>query len=136
MMGGLITPIVKHMGIIFQENIQRPLTSRSHIDLESLINMRMIHRNGESYGLVMHGQQTFYLPNKKTNIRAKKNWLYTIGNTSEEESEEDGFTIFETTNVVGASKGFKDPIPLPIKKPESQVIIRTNTDGCTQRGNI
>lgn len=77
---GLITPITEHVDVDFCEDIKHSFMGRSHCDLESLLNMGMIYRNGESYGLVVHEKAKFYLPNRKIKIRAKRNWLYTVGN--------------------------------------------------------
>lgn len=76
--GGLVTPIVEHVGVPFCDDIDLPLVICSPCDMESLINMWMIYRDGESYGLVVHEKPMFYLPTKnKIRVNMEMNWLYT-----------------------------------------------------------
>lgn len=134
--GGLITPIVEHVDVSFCEDIEFPLTGRSWCNLESLLNMGMINRDGELYGLMVHVKAEFYLSNRKTRIRAKRNWLYNVGNPSGEESRDEGFPSFETNHAGCDMDGNEAQVPLPIRKPRNLVNIKINGDICTHKLSI
>lgn len=63
--GGLITPIVEHVDVAFYEDIELPIMGHSCCDLGSLLNMRMIYPDGESYGIMVHERAGLYLLNRK-----------------------------------------------------------------------
>lgn len=51
---GLITPITEHIGLIFNSYIDPHLLGRSRYDIKSLMQMRMIYPERNTYGLIVH----------------------------------------------------------------------------------
>lgn len=135
MIEGIVTLITEHIGISFCEEIELPIVGRSRWDMEYLMNMGIVYRDSESYGLVLHGKPMFYLPSQnKTIIGVERNRLYNFDNPSEEELKEEGFPNFETNNAGGTMDNEVDAqIPLPIKKLVHQPSIRINRDVCILR---
>lgn len=71
---GLITPISEYVGLIFNEDVKLHIIGRSCCDVESFMNMGMIFRDGESFGLIVHGERMLYLPREnKTRVDVESN---------------------------------------------------------------